>query len=80
MSEPGMIATVRIFDDQGRLIREVAKSELLGLSGTLSWDGVNDNNTKAGLGVYLAVIESFSVDGATKFAKRVAFTLAGKLD
>lgn len=80
MSEPGMIATVRIFDDQGRLIREVAKSELLGLSGTLSWDGVNDNNTKSGLGVYLAVIEAFSVNGVTKFAKRVAFTLAGKLD
>ncbi len=80
MPQPGMIATIRVYDDQGRLIREVVKSELLGLEGNLSWDGVNDNDTKAGLGVYLAVIEAFSVDGVTKFAKRVAFTLAGKLD
>jgi Lamin Tail Domain/Bacterial Ig-like domain len=80
MPQPGMIATIRVYDDQGRLIREVVKSELLGLTGNLSWDGVNDNNTKAGLGVYLAVMEAFSVDGVTKFAKRVAFTLAGKLD
>ncbi|ASS47229.1 MAG: hypothetical protein A3D31_15395 [Candidatus Fluviicola riflensis] len=80
MPQPGMIATIRIFDDQGRLIREVTKSELLGLTGNLSWDGVNDNNTKAGIGVYLAVMEAFSVDGVTKFAKRVAFTLAGRLD
>ncbi|MES2557008.1 MAG: lamin tail domain-containing protein [Bacteroidota bacterium] len=80
MPQPGMIATIRIFDDQGRLIREVVKSELLGLTGNLTWDGVNDNNTKAGLGVYLAVMEAFSVDGVTKFAKRAAFTLAGRLD
>jgi hypothetical protein len=52
----------------------------LGIQGNLSWDGVNDNDTKAGLGIYLAVIEAFSVDGSVNFAKRVAFTLAGKLD
>lgn len=80
MESPGMLATIRIYDDQGRLIREVVKSELLGLNGNFSWDGINDNNTKAGLGVYLAVMEAFSVDGTTNFAKRIAFTLAGKLD
>ncbi len=80
MPQPGMIATVKIFDDQGRLIRELEKNELLGIQGNLSWDGVNDDDTKAGLGVYLAVIEAFSVDGSVNFAKRVAFTLAGKLD
>lgn len=80
MPQPGMIATLRIFDDQGRLIREVLKSELLGISGNVSWDGINDDNTKAGLGIYIAVIEAFSVDGGTDFAKRVAFTLGGKLD
>lgn len=80
METPGMLATIRIYDDQGRLIREIVKSELLGLSGNFSWDGINDNNTKAGLGVYLAVMEAFSVDGSMSFAKRIAFTLAGKLD
>lgn len=80
MQQPGMLGTIRIYDDQGRLIREIVKSELLGLTGNFSWDGINDNNTKAGLGVYLAVMEAFSVDGAVFFAKRVAFTLAGNLD
>lgn len=80
MTQPGMIATVTIFDDQGRAVRKLIKSELLGKEGNFTWDGMNDNGTKAGLGIYLAAIEAFSIDGTAEFAKRVAFTLAGKLD
>jgi hypothetical protein len=80
MPQPGMIATLKIFDDQGRIIREVFRSELLGINGNVSWDGINDDRTKAGLGVYLAVMEAFSADGSANYSKRVAFTLGGKLD
>lgn len=80
MPQGEMIATVTIYDDQGRIIRKLLQSELLGVQGNFTWDGVNDNDTKAGLGIYIAVAEAFSVDGKTNFAKRAAFTLAGKLD
>ncbi len=80
MPQGEMVATVKIYDEHGRLVRELLKSELLGSKGNFSWDGINDENAKAQLGVYLAVIEAFSVDDTAGFSKRIAFTLAGKLD
>lgn len=77
----GMIATLKIFDNQGREIHTLFSSELLGQQGSFTWDGVMANSQKAPIGIYIAVIEAFSVDGGGKqFAKRVGFTLAGKLD
>lgn len=79
--EVGMIATLKIFDNQGREIHTLFSSELLGQQGSFTWDGVTSNNQKAPIGIYIAVIEAFDVDGGGKqFAKRVGFTLAGKLD
>jgi len=79
-AEPGLLATVIIYDDQGREVKTLFKNELMDLKGTFSWNGLNDDDIKAGLGVYLAVIESFGVDGNQMFVKRIAFTLAGKLN
>ncbi|WP_430405088.1 lamin tail domain-containing protein [Fluviicola sp.] len=77
----GMIATLKIFDNQGREVHTLFSSELLGQQGSFTWDGMMSNNQKAPIGIYIAVIEAFSVDGGGKqFAKRVGFTLAGKLD
>lgn len=79
--DEAMIATLKIFDNQGREIHTLFSSELLGTEGSFSWDGVTATNQKAPIGVYIAVIEAFSVDnGGKQFAKRVGFTLAGRLD
>lgn len=79
--EVGMIATLKIFDNQGREVHTLFSSELLGQQGSFTWDGVMSNNQKAPIGIYMAVIEAFAADGSTRqFAKRVGFTLAGKLD
>ncbi len=76
-----MIATLKIFDNQGREVRTLFASELLGQQGSFTWDGVMENNQKAPIGIYIAVIEAFSAeDGGKQFAKRVGFTLAGKLN
>ena len=79
--EVGMIATLKLFDNQGREVRTLFSNELLGQQGSFTWDGVMSNNQKAPIGIYIAVIEAFSAeDNGKQFAKRVAFTLAGKLD
>ncbi|TSJ45452.1 lamin tail domain-containing protein [Fluviicola chungangensis] len=79
--DAGMIATLKIFDNQGREVHTLFSSELLGQQGSFTWDGVLSNNQKAPIGIYIAVIEAFSADGSGKqFAKRIGFTLAGKLD
>lgn len=77
---PDMVADLRIYDNQGREIKTLLQSELMATSGFITWDGSMENNQKAPIGIYIAVIEAFNPDGSKSFAKRIAFTLAGKLN
>lgn len=79
MLEPGFIGHFTIYDDRGRLIARVVESELLGATGTFSWDGVNDENTKATIGTYVGVFEAFQPSGGIAFTQRKAFVVAGKI-
>ena len=75
-SEPGMVATIIIYDAKGRLVRNLVQNELLGISGTFSWDGINERNEKARIGIYIIFVEAFSADGDVKSFKKTA-VLAG---
>jgi hypothetical protein len=75
-SEPGFVATVVIYDAKGRLVRNLVQNELLGISGTFSWDGINERNEKARIGIYIIFVEAFSADGDVKSFKKTA-VLAG---
>ena len=79
MAETGLLATLTIYDDRGRIIRSLFKNELLGSNGVFNWDGVTDSGVKASIGTYVAVFEAFKVEGASMFAKTKAFVVAGKL-
>lgn len=77
--ESGLLAKARIFDDFGREVKVLFSNELMGTTGFFTWDGVNTAQAKAPIGIYVLVIEVFSVDGAVILAKKIPFTLAGKL-
>lgn len=77
--ESGLLAKARIFDDFGREVKVLFSNELMGTTGFFNWDGVNTAQAKAPIGIYVLVIEVFSVDGAVILAKKIPFTLAGKL-
>jgi hypothetical protein len=79
LTNSGLLGKAQIFDDRGRLVRSIFTNELVGSSGTFSWDGTTDQQVKASIGVYVLVFEAFSTDGGVFFAKQKAFTLAGKL-
>ena len=79
MPQPDLLGKLFIYDDRGRLIRKLFSNELLGTKGTYTWDGVNDDQTKASIGVYVLVLEVFSTDGSVFFTGKKAATLAGKL-
>lgn len=76
--QPGMVATISIYDSRGRLIRSITMSELLGTSGTFSWDGITDGREKARIGVYVIYFEAFSAQGDLKRYKRTC-VLGGNL-
>jgi hypothetical protein len=61
----GMACNVTIFDSAGRLVRQLARNELLGASGTLSWDGTTDDGERARVGIHVVYFEVFDTDGYT---------------
>ena len=79
MEAAGMVGKFVIYDDRGRLVKEVFASELLSSEGVFTWDGIREDGTKASIGTYIAIFEAYDIDGAAVFAGRKAFVVAGKL-
>lgn len=75
---PGFIASITIYDARGRTIKNLLTNELLGTTGTISWDGINESSEKARIGIYVAFIELFNTSGEQKNYKK-SFVLGGKL-
>lgn len=78
LDEPGKAANVYIYDSKGRMIRHLIRNEQLAIDGTLSWNGINDNNEKAPIGIYVVYVELFNLSGKVNKYK-LSCTLAGKL-
>lgn len=79
MQQAGMVATIRIFDDRGRIIKTISQSELMGLTGTIIWDGIRDDGQKATIGTYVLLLEAFDINGGNEFVSKKAFVVAGKM-
>ena len=79
MLEPGMLGTLTVYDDEGREVKKILNNELLGISGSATWDGMTKDQHKANVGIYVAVFEAFSLNGQSAVNKRKAFVVAGRL-
>lgn len=72
-NQGGFIANVKIFDQQGRTVREVARNELLGAEGFFRWDGDADDGSRAREGYYMVWFQIFNATGTMQtFRKRIA--------
>lgn len=76
--QPGYVANISIYDGRGRLIRQLFENELLGTTGTLSWDGINEDREKSRIGIYIVYFEVFDTAGNVKKYKN-SCVLGGKL-
>lgn len=76
--QAGFIVTARVHDAKGRLVKEVANNEVVGASGSLIWDGLNEDNSKAAIGPYILLFEAFTEGGSTEKFKKT-FVLGGRL-
>jgi hypothetical protein len=74
----GYVGNIVIYDASGRLIRNLVKGELLGTSGSFSWNGITNDNEKARIGMYVVYVEVFDLKGKTKHYKK-STVLASKL-
>lgn len=75
---PGLVANVTIYDSKGRSVKQLLRNELLGTSGTFSWDGINEDREKEKVGIYIVFMEVFDLSGKVRHYKKT-FVLAGKL-
>ncbi len=78
ISENGYVINADIYNQDGRLIKQLARNRLLAPSDVLSWDGINDSNEKASVGIYILQAKAFNTTGDIKKFKK-AFVLASKL-
>jgi len=76
--QPGYSMTVNVFDAGGNLIRKLVNNQYPGVRGSVKWDGIRDDNTKAPVGIYIFYIQVFDPEGNVKKYKRTA-VLASKL-
>jgi len=74
----GYMAQIIIFDSNGRPVRYLVNNELLGSEGSFSWDGITEDNQKAGFGIYIVYFEAFDVNGNVKKFKKTV-VLGGKI-
>mgnify|MGYP000663421334 CR=1 FL=1 len=75
---PGYVATVRIYDSNGRPVRILATNELLSNEGTFTWDGTTDGGELARIGMYIILFEAFSSNG-DKSVHKLTAALGGRL-
>lgn len=79
MNTPGMLATIQVYDDRGRIVKTISQNELLGLTGTIVWDGIREDGQKATIGTYVLLMEAFNINGGSEFVSKKAFVVAGKM-
>lgn len=75
---PGFVGNITIYDSKGRLVKNLVRNELLGVNGTFSWDGINEDREKAHIGIYIIFAEVFDLSGKVKHYKKTC-VLGGKL-
>jgi hypothetical protein len=71
LTEPGYIANSFIFDAAGRPVRNLVRNGTLGLNGSWTWDGLDDNGNKLPVGIYIFFTELFNLKGKMERFKNV---------
>ncbi len=76
--QPGYMMTANVFNSGGNLVRKLVNNQYLGTEGAVNWDGIQDDNTKASVGIYIFFIQVFDLNGNVKKYKKTT-VLASKL-
>ena len=76
--DPGHVVSIYVFDAKGRIVRHLIRNELLSVKGLVSWDGLDNMDQKAPIGIYLVYIEIFDLKGNVRNYKETC-VLAGRL-
>lgn len=62
----GYTGVFRIFDVQGRLVKDLDENKTLSREGVITWDGTDDSGNAAKTGIYILYAEFFDLSGNTE--------------
>jgi hypothetical protein len=71
-SEPGMLISIWIFNENGQLARILLNAVMAGTDNTYYWDGLMDSNHPAPKGIYVILLECVSMKGYSRKYKKIA--------
>ncbi len=70
LDAPDYLLRVRIFDRYGREVRKLIDGQQAGFEGALLWDGLNDDQNKNRVGIYIILFEAYnSANGSDRIFK-----------
>jgi gliding motility-associated-like protein len=70
-SENNLMATIKIFDSEGRVLKNILNNEMIGNSGNTTWDGTSEGGLQLNTGMYIVWMEVFSDNGNAERFKEV---------
>lgn len=79
LDSPGFVASITIFDERGRVVKDLVNNSILANQGSYKWDGTDNDNNRANIGIYIIYVELFDLNGNTQKFKKTC-VLADFLD
>ncbi len=61
--DPGTLISITVFNDQGMMIREVAKNHFCGTSCTFIWDATDNSHSTVERGIYIILLNGYDRNG-----------------
>ncbi|MBN1413680.1 MAG: lamin tail domain-containing protein [Bacteroidales bacterium] len=77
-NNPGLMATIIVFDNRGNRVKQLANNTMLGTEGFFTWDGTNVKGLHEQAGIYVIYTEVFSDNGTIRKFRNIC-VLANKL-
>jgi len=68
---PGYMMTITVLNSDGYQVKKLANNRYVGAAGSVSWDGIQDNNSKAPVGIYIFLVQVFDLKGNVKKFKKI---------
>ncbi|MCW8848625.1 MAG: gliding motility-associated C-terminal domain-containing protein, partial [Melioribacteraceae bacterium] len=79
LTKPISQVRIRIFDSKGRKVRSIANNELVGSTGTIIFDGLDENNHQLKMGIYIVLFEAVNIENVVVDVIKEVVVVARKL-
>lgn len=73
------VATISIYSDDGRLVRSLRNNEPLIGSGSVTWDGQNEEGAQMPIGIYIVHVRVTDLSSGKGYSAKHPCVLAGRL-